>query len=108
MREAPPDVIWPVVPADGDPELSWSLQDARNHLSAVVEAALRQGLQTVTRRGRPAVTVIATAEYEGLRSAAAAARPDFRAHLLAIPPTDPRADDEFPRVRAEPRSVDLT
>jgi prevent-host-death family protein len=88
--------------------MSWSLQDAKNRFSAVVEAALRQGPQEVTRRGRPAVTVIATAEYEGLRRAAAAARPDFRAHLLAIPPADPCADDEFPRARTEPRFVDLT
>ena len=88
--------------------MSWSLQDAKNRFSAVVEAALRQGPQAVTRRGRPAVTVIATAEYDGLRRAAAAGRPDFRAHLLAIPPADPRADDELPRARAEPRAVDLT
>jgi prevent-host-death family protein len=88
--------------------MSWSLQDAKNRFSAVVDAALRQGPQAVTRRGRPAVTVIATAEYEGLRRAAAAARPDFRAHLLAIPPADPGVDDEFPRARAAPRAVDLT
>jgi prevent-host-death family protein len=88
--------------------MRWSLQDARNCFSAVVEAALRQGPQSVTRRGRPAVPVIATAECEGLRRAAAAARPDFRAHLLAIPPAEPGADDELPRARAEPRAVDLS
>jgi len=88
--------------------MSWSLQDAKNRFSAVVEAALRQGPQAVTRRGRPAVTVIGTAEYEGLRRAAAAARPDFRAHLLAIPPVDPGAEDDFPRARAEPRAVALS
>ena len=87
--------------------MSWSLQDAKNRFSAVVEAALRQGPQTVTRRGRPAVTVIATAEYEGLRRAAAAARPDFRAHLLAIPPAGEAVED-FPRAHAAPRSVDLS
>jgi prevent-host-death family protein len=88
--------------------MSWSLQDAKNRFSAVVDAALRQGPQTVTRRGRPAVTVIATAEYEGLRRAAAAARPDFRAHLLAIPPADADAEDDVPRARAAPRAVDLS
>jgi prevent-host-death family protein len=86
----------------------WSLQDAKNRFSAVVEAALQQGPQTVTRRGRPAVTVIATTEYEGLRRAAAAARPDFRAHLLAIPPADTDTEDDFPRARAAPRGVDLS
>jgi prevent-host-death family protein len=88
--------------------MDWSLQDAKNRFSAVVEAALRRGPQTVTRRGRPAVTVIATAEYEGLRRAAAASRPDFRAHLLAIPPTDPDAADVFSRARVAPRAVDLS
>ncbi|SEB00660.1 type II toxin-antitoxin system prevent-host-death family antitoxin [Rubrimonas cliftonensis] len=88
--------------------MSWSLQDAKNRFSAVVEAALRQGPQAVTRRGRPAVTVIATAEYEGLRRAAAASRPDFRAHLLAIPPAEAGAADEFPRAGAAPRAVDLS
>jgi prevent-host-death family protein len=87
--------------------MSWSLQDAKNRFSAVVEAALRQGPQTVTRRGRPAVTVIATAEYEGLRSAAAAARPNCRPHLLSIPPTDVETED-FARARAEARGVDLS
>lgn len=86
----------------------WSLQDAKNRFSAVVEAALRQGPQAVTRRGRPVVTVIATAEYEGLRKAATASRPDFRAHLLAIPPADADAEDDVPRARAEPRAVDLS
>jgi len=88
--------------------MDWSLQDAKNRFSAVVEAALRQGPQAVTRRGRPAVTVLPPPESEGLRRAAAAARPDFRAHLLAIPPADPGTDDEFPRARAKPRAVDLT
>ena len=74
----------------------------------MVEAALRQGPQTVTRRGRPAVTVIATAEYEGLCRVAAAARPDFRAHLLAIPPAIDDARDEFPRACVTPRAVDLS
>ena len=87
--------------------MNWSLQDAKNRFSAVVEAALRQGPQPVTRRGRPAVTVIATVEYEGLRRAAAAARPDFRAHLLAIPPAE-LDTEEFPSARAAPRAIDLS
>jgi prevent-host-death family protein len=88
--------------------MSWSLQEAKNRFSAMVEAALRQGPQEVTRRGRPAVTVIATAEYEGLRRAATAARPDFRAHLLAIPPAEAGTEDDFARARAAPRAVDLS
>jgi prevent-host-death family protein len=88
--------------------MRWSLQDAKNRFSAVVDAALRQGPQMVTRRGRPAVTVLATAEYEGLRQAAAASRPDFRTHLLAIPPADDSAEAAIPRSRVLPRAVDLS
>jgi prevent-host-death family protein len=86
----------------------WSLQDAKNRFSAVVDAALRQGPQMVTRRGRPAVTVLATAEYEGLRKAAATSRPDFRTHLLAIPPADEKAEEDIPRARVLLRAIDLS
>ena len=44
----------------------WSLQDAKNMFSAVVNAALAGELQRVTRRGQPAVVVLATEEYERL------------------------------------------
>jgi hypothetical protein len=52
--------------------------------------------------------VIETTEYEGLRRAAAAAPPSFRAHLRAIPPTDADAEDDFPRASAATRGVDLS
>ena len=37
----------------------WTLQDAKNRFSAVVEAALAGTPQEVTRRGKPAVVVVA-------------------------------------------------
>ena len=37
----------------------WPLQDAKNRFSAVVDAALAGDPQRVTRRGRPAVVVLA-------------------------------------------------
>ena len=43
----------------------WSLQDAKNRFSAVVDAALQGEPQRVTRRGKPAVVVVE--EYERLR-----------------------------------------
>jgi prevent-host-death family protein len=83
--------------------MPWSLQDAKNRFSAVVDAALRDGPQAVTRRGRPAVVVVSASDYDRLRVAASAARPDFRAHLLAIP-----AGEDIPRAEARPRVVDLS
>ena len=45
----------------------WPLQDAKNKFSAVVDAALAGVPQRVTRRGRPAVVIVAVDEYERLR-----------------------------------------
>ncbi|HQW21631.1 MAG TPA: type II toxin-antitoxin system prevent-host-death family antitoxin [Rhodocyclaceae bacterium] len=43
---------------------TWALQDAKNHFSEVVDRALEDGPQTVTRHGREAVVVVAAAEYK--------------------------------------------
>ena len=60
---------------------AWTLGEAKNRFSAVVEAALRGEPQEVTRRGVPAVVVIAASDYARLKST----RGDFARHLLAIP-----------------------
>ena len=46
---------------------TWSLEDAKNRFSAVVEAARRGEPQTVTKRGKPAVVVVSIDEYQRLR-----------------------------------------
>lgn len=43
---------------------TWALQDAKNHFSEVVDLAMQDGPQTVTRHGREAVVVVAAAEYK--------------------------------------------
>jgi antitoxin Phd len=63
----------------------WSLQDAKNSFSAVVEAACKGTPQTVTKRGKPAVVVLSVADYEQLARKAARQRPSFVEHLLAFP-----------------------
>lgn len=63
----------------------WSLQDAKNRFSAVVDAALDGAPQTVTRRGKPAVVVLAVEDYKRLCRAEKADAPNFVEHLLAIP-----------------------
>ncbi len=42
---------------------TWQLQEAKNQFSLVVENALTQGPQTVTRHGEPVVVVVAAAEF---------------------------------------------
>jgi antitoxin Phd len=71
---------------------SWSVQDAKNRFSEVVEAA-RHGPQTVTKHGKPAVVVVDVVEYERLRRFERARAPSFADLLLAMP----QDDGEFPR-----------
>ena len=72
----------------------WSLQDARNRFSAVVDAALGGAPQPVTRRGRPAVVVLAADEYERLCRLENANAPKLAGLLLDIP----RDDRDFDRL----------
>jgi prevent-host-death family protein len=81
---------------------SWSVQDAKNQFSAVVEAA-RRSPQTVTKHGRPAVVVIDAADYERLRKVVRAKAPSFKELLLAIP----KDDGTFERMDTRLRDVDF-
>ena len=77
----------------------WTLQDAKNKFSSVVEAALAGAPQEVSRRGKPAVVVLSAAEYQRLLAGAAVPRASFTEHLLAFP------GDEVARIQAKPRDV---
>jgi antitoxin Phd len=81
---------------------TWSVQDAKNRFSEVVEAAQRKP-QTVTKHGKPAVVVVAADEYERLRKLQQLKAPSFPELLLAMP----RGEVEFERIPAKPRDVDL-
>ncbi|MTH76989.1 type II toxin-antitoxin system Phd/YefM family antitoxin [Paracoccus aestuariivivens] len=78
----------------------WTLQDAKNRFSAVVEAALAGEPQAVTRRGKPAVVVLSAAEYDRMRAAAAENRGSFITHLLNFP-----GDAPAPRAAVRAREV---
>ena len=45
----------------------WQLQEAKKHFSEVVDLAIKQGAQTVTKHGRPAVVIVSAAEFEAIR-----------------------------------------
>ena len=72
---------------------TWSVQDAKNRFSEVVEAARRKP-QTVTKHGKPAVVVVAVDEYERLRKLENLKAPTFAELLLAMP----TGGDEFERL----------
>lgn len=82
------------------PRHSWSVQDAKNQFSAVVEAAKRAP-QTVTKHGKPAVVVVNADDYERLRHAERARAPNFKDHLLSMP----QDDGTFERVKVTFRDV---
>lgn len=80
-------------------QVHWSLRDAQNKFSSVVDAARRGEPQTVTRHGIPAVVVIAVEEYERLHHLEENRQPTFNEHLLAMP----KDDGEFERATVAPR-----
>lgn len=83
-------------------ERSWSVQDAKNRFSEVVEAA-RRSPQTVTKHGKPTVVVVDVAEYERLQQLERATAPSFADVLLAMP----QDDGDFSRDAVRMRDVAL-
>ena len=80
----------------------WPLQDAKNRFSALVNAALAGEPQLVTRRGQPAVVVLAVDEYERLRLLDNAGAPTLGELLLGIP----QDDQDFERMSIPARFLD--
>lgn len=80
----------------------WTLQDAKNRFSAVVDAALAGHPQQVTRRGKLAVVVLSAAEYDRMRQAGQDRRGSFLHHLLDFPGLEDEA-----RLQARLRDVDF-
>ncbi len=82
---------------------AWQLQDAKNRFSAVVDAALSGEPQHVTRRGRPAVVVLAQDEYERLCQLDDSSAPTFAELLLEMP----QDDGAFERLPVPLRELDI-
>ena len=81
----------------------WPLQDAKNKFSALVNAALAGEPQRVTRRGQPAVVVLAVEEYERLCRLDKSDAPSLGELLLDIP----QDDEAFERMPFPARPLDL-
>jgi antitoxin Phd len=84
-------------------EVCWSLQDAKNQLSRVVDAARTGEAQVVTRHGKPTAVVLSFEDYERLRGLETRALPSFRDLLLAMP----QDDGGFEQIEIEARPVEL-
>jgi prevent-host-death family protein len=85
------------------PQDTWSLQDAKNRFSAVVDAARRGEPQLVTKHGAAAVVVLAAEEYARLKALEERQAPSFIDQLLAMP----RDDETFDRLEIDPRDAKL-
>ncbi len=83
-------------------QCSWSVQDAKNRFSEVIQAAQRTP-QTVTKHGKATVVVVDVGEYERLRHLERARAPSFVDALLAMP----QDNGEFPRHDVRMRDIEL-
>ena len=61
----------------------WALQDAKNRLSEVVNSAVREGPQTITRRGKEAAVVISIDDFKQLTTSPGSLVSFFRNSPLA-------------------------
>jgi antitoxin Phd len=84
----------------------WSLQDAKNKLSAVVDAAAKGAPQIVTRRGVETAVVISYDEYERITTRSRAPKPSLAEHLMEIP-TAETDEEEFDRIELSPRTAGI-
>lgn len=84
----------------------WTLQDAKNRFSAVVEAAQRGEPQHVTKRGHEAVVVLSAQEYERLSKLDVKPKKTFVEHLLSAPKLPDDCQDLFDK--REPMILEIT
>lgn len=73
----------------------WTLQEAKNKFSAVVEAARRGEPQHVTKRGVEAVVVVSAEEYERLSNLDVKPKKTFVQHILDFPKLPEGMEDIF-------------
>ncbi len=83
----------------------WALQDARNRLSEVVDAALRGYPQILTRRGIDTAVILAHEEYARLIAARDETREPLAAYLMNGPTVGPDQSGLFERIELKPRSL---
>ncbi len=62
----------------------WQIHEAKRGFSELIERALAEGPQMITRHGQERAVVLSIEAYRKLE----AAKPDFKAYLLAGPKLD--------------------
>jgi antitoxin Phd len=79
------------------PTKVWQLQDAKNRFSEVVNRALAEGPQIVTRRGEEVAVVLSTDEYNRLKKSKSSLREFFRESPLVGVDLQVERDQSYPR-----------
>jgi prevent-host-death family protein len=80
--------------------MAWQVQEAKQRFSRLVQCALDEGPQVVTRRGEEVVVVIAAKEFRRLSGN----KPDFKEFLLSGPDLSLL---DLDRAQDLPRDVEL-
>jgi prevent-host-death family protein len=80
---------------------AWQIKDARAHFGELVDRAIREGPQIVTRNGKNAVVVVSVEEWER--------RNRRRGDIVEFFANSPLREEglEIERVRDEPRDIEL-
>lgn len=78
-------------------ENTWQLQDAKNRFSELVNKALKEGPQIITRRSEEVVVILSKGEYEKLKQAQTGLLEFFRRSPLVGVELDLDRDRSYPR-----------
>lgn len=78
---------------------TWQLQEAKNKLSEVVDKAIQDGPQRISRHGKPAAVVVSSKDYENLRRG--------KKSLVEFLRSSPLRSLDLERVKDLPRDVEL-
>lgn len=79
----------------------WQVQDAKNKFSEVIERALKQGPQLVTRRGEKTVIIMSYKEYMRMKQSQSKLSEFFRASPLTQIDLNLKRDRSLPRSDAK-------
>ena len=79
--------------------MAWQLQEAKARFSELVQKAVDEGPQTVTRRGKPAVVVLAAEQFELMKKR--------QISLKDLLQAAPWHELEIERDKSYPREIDL-
>lgn len=80
--------------------MTWQLQEAKARFSELVQKAIGEGPQTVTRRGKDVVVVLSAEEFERMKKR----QIDLKELLASGPSFD---DLDLERDKSYPRQIDL-